>query len=97
MERFLKMKKLEKIKIFQFIGFVQGEYDNDDKKIRKRPINYIKSFFVFISTLLLPFKLFLSIFFDRHDTAQLYIGSWFNYLQNEIRFYMGLSGKLLFI
>lgn len=38
-------------------------------------------------------KIPLSIFFDKYDKIQLYIGSPFNYLDENPRFYIAITGK----
>ena len=86
------MAKYVKLKIFQTLGFLRQKFDG--KEFRKSKVLYVKSFFIIFLTISASFKFTLSVFFEREDVRQLYIGSFVNFLSNTLRLMYGLLGKL---
>ena len=90
------MEKFDKLKIFETLGFMQQKFDGS--KFKKSTSLYVKSFFILFFTILVPFKFFISIFFEREDIRQFYIGSFYNFLPLISRWFMAIVGMLnLFI
>ena len=91
-------KKFSKIKIFQQIGFVQGNYDDDLHRIRRQPVFYLRSLTACLLIVFVGIKIAVSsLFIDQESPVQFFIASWFNYLKpdgyHSARFYVGLCGK----
>lgn len=91
-------KKFSKIKIYQLVGFVQGDYDERLHRIRRKPVFYLRSLVIFFLTTSVGAKIGVScLLIDPDDRSQFFIGNWFNYLKangtHSARFYIGLSGR----
>ena len=81
---------MEKLEIFHELGFLRQKFDGN--KFQKSNRLYIRSYLIWIFTILGPLKCFLGIFYEQKDIKQLYIGNIFNYLDNEIaKYYIGLT------
>ena len=85
------MAKYDKLKIFQTLGLLRQNFDG--KEFRKSKVLYVKSFFIIFLTISVSFKVTLSVFFEREDVRQLYIGSLFNFLSNSLRLMYSLIAK----
>lgn len=88
-------KKFSKLRIYQIIGVVQGDYDDRIHGIRRKPIFYLRSLAVFLLTNIVVLKIMASsIFIDQNDPIQFFLASWFNFLKpdgfHSARFYVGI-------
>ena len=91
------MKKFSKIKFLSQIGFVNVNFDGSNFESPRSSVSVIRSYakalLKWVLVVTVPLKLFLSIFYERNDLRQLYIGSHLNFLDQKPRFFAGLAGK----
>ena len=83
---------MEKLKIFYELGFLKLKFDGE--KFQKSNRLYIRSYLIWIFTILAPLKCFLGPIYEQKDIKQLYIGNINNYFDSEIaKYYIGIGGK----
>ena len=91
-------KKFSKLKIFQIIGVVQGDYDDRIHRIKRKPVFYLRSLAILLLTNGVLIKIIVSsLFIDQDHPSQFFLASWFNFLKQDgyqsARFYVGLAGE----
>ena len=69
-----KKRNFSVIDVYERLGIVKGEYDEENNRFRKRPIFYVRAFLSLFVVITMPLKLNTCLLFDETDPIQFYIG-----------------------
>lgn len=82
------MERHSKLKVLEIIGFIHQKFDGQ-KFERSYPLIF-RSIIVYLLIVTTLVKYPLCLLFDKNDVVQLFIGSFWNYLNQESRLWMGI-------
>lgn len=85
-------KKFSKLRLFQVLGLLSRTFNWESLKFERSPALLLWCYLSWISKLLFGYNIFLSTFFTRTDPAQLFVGSVFNYLPEQPKYILGITG-----
>lgn len=89
-------KKFNKVAFLQSLGFLDKRLNPKKLKLESSLSLGIYSHLCLVLKMAHCVKLPISLFWKREAVEQLFIGNFFNYLDPEPRFWMGLMGNLGF-
>ena len=84
------MKKFSKVRLLQSIGFLDRKLNSETLRLERSLPLALYCYLCLALKLTHSTRLTLSVFWRREEPAQLFIGSIFNYLEDEPRFWMAL-------
>ena len=88
-----KLKKFSIIKLFNTVGYLMGEYDEDHDKFKKSFRSFFKSYLILISTEVYILKMPYCYTLDSTDGfKQLLYGDLFCYFNQDSKFWITLIG-----
>ena len=85
------MDKFSKLKVLRRLCLFTKEFDGE--KLNSSSFLVRKSIIVLIFVMIVPLKIYISIFFDKNDKIQFIFGNEFNYLDSAPRMFAGYLGK----
>lgn len=68
------MKKFNKLKLLEFVGFLSGRLNRETLQFEKSYYLTFKVYLILLVNASLPLKLYVSTFFERENSIQLWIG-----------------------
>lgn len=88
-------EKFSKASLFQMIGLLDRTFNYETLKFERSLSLRLWCYFSLISKVIFGVKLFISYYFPKTDPIQLVIGSFFNYLPSDIKYFLGLVGIII--
>ena len=86
----LKMKKYSKLAVLKSVGFVSMRFNRSTQKFEKSYASLIHSYLIHLVVITTFAKYSLSLAFDENSTAQLFVGSFWSYLNYDSKVYLGV-------
>ena len=92
-----KMKKFSKIDVIESMGLTQKKFNRSTQQFETSYLLQIRSYLIHMAVITTFSKYILSLAFDQNSTAQLFVGSFWTYLNYNSRFYLAVlvSGFLI--
>lgn len=88
----MESKKFSKVQFLQSNGLMQRLYNYETNEFERSWPLHLKSYFTLLVKVSFPLKLVVSVFYDRDDRAQIFIGNIYNYLADDPRFFIAFAG-----
>lgn len=86
------MAEFTKVRLFYFVGLLRAKYNFKSNTFESSIFLYLNSWLALLAKLWFTLKFFVSSKFVKHSIVQLYIGSLFNYLSYDQKYFMGFIG-----
>ena len=85
-----KMKKFSKIDVIESMGLTRKKFNRSTQQFETSYLLQIRSYLIHIAVITTFSKYILSLAFDQNSTAQLFVGSFWTYLNYNSRFYLAV-------
>lgn len=86
------MAQFSKVKLFNLVGLLSERYNFESNQFESHFVLRLNTLLTLLSKLWFTMKFFLSSKFAQSSIVQLYIGSLFNYLSDDQKYFMGFIG-----
>lgn len=85
-----KMKKFSKIDVIESMGLTRKKFNRSTQQFETSYLLQIRSYLIHMAVITTFSKYILSLAFDQNSTAQLFVGSFWTYLNYNSRFYLAV-------
>ena len=84
------IKKFSKVRLLQIVGLLSRKFNYETLEF-ERSLLYRFAFYCALLSKIWTIKFVISCYFPRNHIAQLYLGSFFNFLPHKSRFFIGCA------
>ena len=85
------LEKFNKVRFLQNLGLLSRQFNYETLEFEKSWLLRLVFYLSLISKPLFSFKQVVGLFWPKNDVRQLYVGSVFNYLADQPKFFLGIG------